>query len=468
MREFRKKCGASSRRPKRRQRLLRVERLEERLALDSQGALVGFDPHFTLSFAADGVAIARQVNALTASFNAVAPEAVWREQILRAFQTWAIHTNADIGVVSDGGQAFGSPGATQRDDRFGDIRIGAIAASPEVGAVSVPVDNFVSGTWLADVLFNTQFGYQSADEILAVAMHEAGNVFGLDDSTDPNSPLFTGGPPTVKNPTAADIAALQALHGSRAPDLNEATGNYTDNDSFTTATRLKLADAAGGEGGSAPTIVYGDVGSSGDVDFFYIETPGDYTGPVTFQLRSSGISLLQPDLTIYDAAQQPLEHLFSQDVGGAVLTVQLPGSTPQHLFYVRVAGADPERGSAATGSTALMIAAAAPPIETGCQRDSLDQSRLSRSVFADQERDRTREVEREALREERQVEREDPSLDALRWERYSGDERRFEVRLRQSEFILPGQGGRGRSHGRAFTSLPAEVGSGVIGVPVHR
>ncbi len=203
-----------------------MERLEERLALDSQGAaLVGFDPHFTLSFADDGVAVAGQASALTATFDAVAAEDLWREQILRAFQTWAVQTNADIGVVSDGGQPFGSPGATQGDDRFGDIRVGAIAISPEVGAVSVPVDNFVSGTWLADVLFNTQFvGYQSADDILAVAMHEAGNVFGLDDSADPNSPLFTGGPPTVKTPTAADVAALQALYGTRLPDANEAVG----------------------------------------------------------------------------------------------------------------------------------------------------------------------------------------------------------------------------------------------------
>jgi hypothetical protein len=272
----------------------------------------------------------------------VAPEAVWRENILRAFQTWAIHTNADIGMVGDGGQAFGSPGATQQDDRFGDIRIGAIAASPEVGAVSVPVDNFVSGTWLADVLFNTQFGYQSADEILAVAMHEAGNVFGLEDSSDPSSPLFTGGPPTVKLPTAADVAALQALHGTRAPDMNEALQNNVDNDSFTTATRLNLVDTSGADGGSAPTIVYGDVGASSDVDYFYIETPGDYTGPVTFKLRSAGISLLQPDLTIYDAAQQPVDHLVSQDVGGAVLTVNVPLSTPNQRFYVRVAGAQPD------------------------------------------------------------------------------------------------------------------------------
>ncbi|MGD9632128.1 MAG: Ig-like domain-containing protein [Pirellulales bacterium] len=337
MRKKQTKSAAS--RPDRRQRLLRVERLEERLALDAQGALVAFDPHFTLSFADDGVAAAGQSNSLAATFDAVAVDAVWHEQILRGFQSWASQTNADIGVVSDGGQAFGSPGATQGDQRFGDIRIGAIAISPEVGAVSVPVDNFVSGTWLADVLFNSQFGYQSPDEILAVALHEAGNVFGLEDSSDPLSPLSTGGRPTVKMPTVADIAALQSLHGIRLPDANEAIGGNTDNDSFSTAAKLSLWEFANGDDGTAPTIIYGDVTSASDVDFFYVDTPGDYFGPVTFALRTSGISLLQPDVTIYDAAQQQVNHATLQEVGGSVLTLQIPTSTPHQRYYVSVAGA---------------------------------------------------------------------------------------------------------------------------------
>lgn len=331
--------GSDRRLRTRRGRPLRIERLEDRCVLDAQGALVGFDPHFTLSFAADGTPVAGQTSTLSATFNAIAPDAVWREQIMRAFQTWAVHTNADIGVVADGGHAFGSPGATQRDDRFGDIRVGAIAASPEVGAVSVPVDNFVSGTWLADVLFNSQFDYQSADDILAVALHEAGNVFGLADSADPDSPLYTGGSPTVNDPTPADVAALQALFGTRLPDAHETIGTNTDNDSFATAAELALWDGLGGDGGTAPTIVYGDVGSASDVDYFYIDTPGDYFGPVTFKLRTAGISLLRPDVTIFDAAQQPLDHLAAEDIGGSVLTVQIPASTPHQRFYVRVAGA---------------------------------------------------------------------------------------------------------------------------------
>ena len=259
-------------------RALRFEALELRLTLDGQsGVLAGIDPHLTLSFANDGVSIAGQTNSSQALFDSIAPTASWREQILRAFQTWAIHTNADIGVVADGGQAFGSPGPQQRDGRFGDIRVGAISMSPEVGAVSVPITKLVAGTWLADVIFNNQFNYQTIDDIFAVAMHEAGNVFGLEDSSDPNSPLFSGGAPVVHLPTIEDIAALQQLHGARAPDLNESHRNgqvqFSDNDSALHATVLKLVESTIGDEGSAPTVVYGDIGTASDIDVFSIADP---------------------------------------------------------------------------------------------------------------------------------------------------------------------------------------------------
>ena len=57
----------------------------------------------------------------------------------------------DIGVVPDEGGAFGAPGLSQRDPRFGDIRIAAIPLEPTAGAVSVPTDRLVAGTWFADV-----------------------------------------------------------------------------------------------------------------------------------------------------------------------------------------------------------------------------------------------------------------------------------------------------------------------------
>lgn len=325
---------------------LGFESLESRIALDAQGVLTGIDPHFTLSFADDGVSIGKEANVVNARFDAIVPRVQWREAVLQAFQTWAVHTNSDIALVPDGGQAFGTPGASQNDERFGDIRIGATTLSSEVGAVSVPVDRIASGSWLADVVFNEAYNYQSLDDILAIAIHEAGNVFGLEDSSDPNSPLFTGAAPVVRDPTAADIAALQALHGERAPDANETHSpesgpQVTDNDSLANATPLKLGAYTGLEEGSAPTIVFGDIHDAADADFFTLDMPGDYTGAMTVRLRTSGVSLLQPTLQVLNSGGQVVAQSSSNAIGGSLLSVQVPSVSPEDSYAFRITGADP-------------------------------------------------------------------------------------------------------------------------------
>ena len=316
------------------------EQLEPRLALDAAGFLTGNDVHLTLSFAADGTQIAGQSNQLASLFNAIAPTNVWQESILTAFQTWAVNTNADIGVVADGGQPFGTAGPSQRDDRFGDIRIGAIAMAPNVAAVSVPVDGLVSGTWFTDVLFNTEYNYQSLDDILAIALHEAGNVFGLDDNADPNSPLFPGDPPVVRAPTATDISLLQQLYGVRAPDVNEmiALGN---NDSIASATILGIGETENGSSGSAPTVLYGDITTAADLDYFKVYTPGGYHGNLTIEIRSSGISLLKPRLRVFDATQQIVSEISGTSVSGSLVSFQLTSVDPDEQYYFEISGADP-------------------------------------------------------------------------------------------------------------------------------
>ena len=330
--------------------VLSLEHLEPRLALDSSGVLVGVDPHFTLSFAPDGTAVGQELSSLTATMNAIPPTVAnsnWQETILRAFQTWAVNTNADIGLVDDGGQPFGIPGANQRDERFGDIRIGSSALS-EVGAVSVPIDNIASGSWLADVIFNTEFNFRTLDDLYVVALHEAGNVFGLKDNADQDSPLYGERPledfdPTLL-PTANDILNLQDLHGERAADANESHGgegtpDVMDNNSLVNATRLKLATAYGGDEATGPTIAFGDIHDLSDQDYFVLKSPGDYSGPMTVQLTTRGVSLLQPELTVFDSGEQQLAHTSSNILGGSVATLQIPSVDTEQNYYFRVSAA---------------------------------------------------------------------------------------------------------------------------------
>ena len=98
--------------------------------------------HLTISFVPDGTQIAGNASDLSSKLNAEMPSATWQAQILKAFQTWAVHANIDIGVVPDDGSPFGTNGLMQGDPRFGDIRIGGLAMAPSTLAVSTPPEPF--------------------------------------------------------------------------------------------------------------------------------------------------------------------------------------------------------------------------------------------------------------------------------------------------------------------------------------
>ena len=150
------------------------------------------DPsRLTLSFAPDGTAIAGHTSSLFQTLNAQQPTAVWQREILQAFQTWAVQANINIGLVSDGGEAFGTAGPSQHDPRFGDIRVGAQSMSPDALSISVPNDPTLSSTWGGDVLINSNDNFGSGGlDLYSVMLHEAGHVFGLGDSTDSDSPMY--------------------------------------------------------------------------------------------------------------------------------------------------------------------------------------------------------------------------------------------------------------------------------------
>ena len=75
--------------------------------------------HLTLSFAPDGTAVGDTGSNLAAMLSALGPNA--RRDALRAFQTWAVQANVNIGLVGDNGAVFGAGGEVQGDARFGDI-----------------------------------------------------------------------------------------------------------------------------------------------------------------------------------------------------------------------------------------------------------------------------------------------------------------------------------------------------------
>jgi hypothetical protein len=319
-----------------RSRRLTVEVLEDRTAPALYGVPWSDPQHLTLSFAPDGTQIAGHTSNLFAALNAQMPTASWEGEVLAAVQAWAANTNLSVGVVPDGGQPFGTPGMTQGDPRFGDIRIGAQPMGPSALSVSVPHDPYLSGTWSGDILLNSNADFTApTSNLYNVMLHEFGHVLGLPDNDDPTSVMYrdTTSLPAVLSP--ADIAAIQALYGQGPNDLHESASG---NDSFATATPIQYASNAAGAQQSTPLVAFGALTTGGDTDVFSLVAPHT-EGGMTFLLQTAGISLLEPSLTVYDASGNVLGQAQSTNVLGDTLTVTLPRVTAGSTYYVGVQGA---------------------------------------------------------------------------------------------------------------------------------
>ncbi len=217
--------------------------------------------------------------------------------MLKGFQNWAAHTNSDIGLVSDNGAEFGVPGSTHSDFRFGDIRVGAVPLDEALFAVNIAFDEVLDGTWAGELLFNSNAEIDSVADILAIAAHEAGNIFGLEDSSDPLSPLYDLAIPTVTEPTTTDVADLQAIHGAPIGDVFD-IGEFDVGDlGFI---ELRTFESAAGVAGAVPSIAFGKISSATELDVFEHQFENGDAQPVTVQVITTGISQLAPSLTVKD------------------------------------------------------------------------------------------------------------------------------------------------------------------------
>lgn len=308
------------------------EALEPRLTMSGSPSALSHAEGLTLSFAPDGTKVQGQPSSLNQTLGVTSGIAQWQQTIARAFQTWAQYADVNVGIVADGGQPLGIQGPTHGDARFGDIRVTGIPLSPDTTGEAIGERRTIAGSWAGDVVLNMDDTWANADKLFQVALHEAGHSFGLSHSTDPNSPMFAHAGALTNGPTAADIANLQTLYGVRRPDIFEGSNG---NDSISRASRIPHAEAADGFNGTTPLVVYGDIHDAADKDVFLLPVLTGYQGPLTFQLWTSGISLLQGRISVLDQNGNVLATAQSASQLGDVLTVQIPAATAAK-YYIQV------------------------------------------------------------------------------------------------------------------------------------
>ncbi len=307
----------------------------------------------TVSVAPDGTKILdRQSNIYEAFANMLSQQEL-ESTILDAFQTWTREANLNVGLVSDSGDEFGISGLTYGDSRFGDIRVGAIAMASDVYAIALSQGEFFSGTWAGDILFNSNAVFSDVDQFFSVALHEVGHSLGLNHSTNPLSPMYTSPGPTQL--IDEDIAKLQALYGIRSLDRYDS--DVQNNNLLASATSIDFINDNNGE---LPSVIFGDtadrvargVTELRDSDFFKLSID-NYSGQISFNVLSEGISLLTPNLTVYDKDGELVQVLQSNSNRGDWLTYTFNTDDLNDKVYVNVSGSLSPAGNR-IGSYALI------------------------------------------------------------------------------------------------------------------
>src|SRR5262249_18977477 len=146
-------------------------------------------------------------------------------------------------------------------------------------------------------------------------------------------PAYSGVSSGLINDDISGIRSIYSSGNARSPDAYDAAAS---NNTQATATNINSKLNAQ----TLTALVTGcDVTTTSDVDWYKITAPPGGSGNLTVTLQSSGLSLLAPNLRIYNASGTQLVSASAGGSTGATLTGKVSVTAGQ-TYYIRVTGAN--------------------------------------------------------------------------------------------------------------------------------
>jgi hypothetical protein len=325
-----------------------LEGLEDRLLLYAAlGDHWTFSSRITYSFMPDGTSVGGVPSALFQTLNANYPTATWENQIEQAASLWEGAANANLALVSDGGEAVGSAGDQQDDPRFGDIRIGAVPLPAGVLAETFLPPPANGGTDAGDILLNSTINWQinSNYDLQTVVAHEFGHALGLGESSVSTAVMYGTYNGIKQALTSDDIAGIQSIYG--APQFDQFNSGSTHNSNALTAANITSYITSNAQI-AIPSL---DITTAGQAEWFKVTVPSTTTGTMAVTVQSSNLSSLAPSLQVYNSSLSSIGQASAPNTFGATITVSSSVASGQ-VYYFKVTAAG---GPGPIGAYGLLV-----------------------------------------------------------------------------------------------------------------
>jgi len=288
----------------------------------------------TYSIPPDGVLWDSGTNVLNATLNAKFGGA-WHRELARALATWQSAANINIVPAPDGPYNWNSLGLSQGDPKFGDIRI---AGYPFTGkdktlaqAYFPPPQGATAG---GEIGINTNMSFQinGQYDFYSVLLHETGHSLGLNHTESTTSVMSATYGGIRSGLTAGDIAGIQAIYGARQLDAYQSQG-------LGLSANLPIDLTSGLSSANTTTVSFASLTKIGDAEWFSFVAPTYASGSWSVTAGAANVSLLSPEVTVYDASMTPLAKASAPSAWSNNATATVSSIVPGQRYFVMVKGA---------------------------------------------------------------------------------------------------------------------------------